>query len=109
MKGVEFNIVLVIIILSVVTLIAVGGYYFATETPIRTYLAPTFTPCGQSEGSLCCNLDNPDLEPFCGGGMECDVRVDTFDNPSEYAESRCVLPEYDFIFMTEQYVYDDSW
>jgi hypothetical protein len=108
MKGAQFNLAFVIILLAVLLIIGVVLAYFVKGLPIRSYLAPMFEPCGQTEGSLCCNLDNPDIEPFCGGGMECDIKADPNSNLDLYKQSTCVLYETKLTFMTDQMVYDDS-
>ncbi|MBR9682224.1 MAG: hypothetical protein GOV02_00980 [Candidatus Aenigmarchaeota archaeon] len=121
MKGVQFNIVLVIVILSLITLIGVAGYYYVTDIQVTDYLTTTFTSCGLDEGSVCCNLENLDLEPFCSGGMECFLNVapSNIKNPSlseeerdelfeQYKNSKCSYMQGNFIFDVDHYVYDDS-
>ena len=113
MKGMEYRLLTVIIILAVITLIGIIGFAYVREMPITDYLSASFNICGFDKGSLCCNLERPELEPFCSAGLVCDVKVDTTklsdpDVLKAYKQSKCTDVQESLVILTDQYVFNNS-
>jgi len=113
MKGMEYRLLTVIIILAVITLIGIIGFAYVREMPITDYLSASFKMCGSDVGSLCCNLERPELEPFCSAGLVCDVKVDTtkLSDPEilkAYKQAKCTDVQESLIILTDHYVFNNS-